>query len=213
VLFLLAISVPVEASEVSALPAVPSDWHLAREHDGVETFERPFAGSPYAEVRAVVALCAKLPAVLAYVRDADRFREWVPDTVEARVLDVRAPEDQIYYVRSGLPWPMKDRDMIYRLRAAPDPVHPDEVVVSMEGLPDLLPPRQDAVRMAAVSGRWRFRERARHTDVVLEMHIDPGGAVPPAVARRRILGMPGRMLANLAARFERGCRGRQERSD
>lgn len=202
------IALLAEASELTAIPRVASDWQLARERNGVRTYERPVPDSAYAAVRAVTSVCATIAVVLDYVHDASHFDDWIPDTVEARALDGPSAVDRIYYLRSGLPWPVKDRDMIYRLRASSDPAHPEQVVVSMEGLPDLLPQQDGVVRMAAVSGQWRFLERRGRTEIVLQLHIDPGGVLPAALARRRIVGTPSRMLENLAVRFEPGCESR-----
>jgi hypothetical protein len=77
--------------------------------------------------------------------------------------------------------------------------------VQMTGLADYLPPNPGVVRMAQVDGRWEFEERDGRTSLSLELHIDPGGAVPGWLANRRIVGTPQRMLLNLEREFAAGC--------
>jgi len=192
-------------SEIEAAPVASAGWQFSGESEGVLTYLRSFPQSAYAQVRALGSVCASLGELSRYISDPDRLADWVPDTREARLLDSRSRDEQVYYVRTALPWPMKDRDMIYRLQAAPDPDHENEMVVSMDGIPDFAAAEEGVVRMTSASGHWHFRERAGRTDISLEMHIEPGGAVPAALARRRITSTPARMLGNLKRHFAEGC--------
>lgn len=197
----MAAATTATASELTAVESTPSGWQFLHESDGVVTQVRPFPGSDYDEVRAVASVCAPLSNLLAFIGDARHFSEWIPDTRVARAVDADA-----FYLRTSSPWPVRDRDMVYRLREQQTtPV--DELLMVMEGAPDLLPPDSGAVRMRAVSGSWRFRARGLSTDIVLVTHIDPGGNVPVMLARRRVLAMPGRMLGNLKSRYATGCPG------
>ena len=79
------------------------------------------------------------------------------------------------------------------------------MTVSIEGLPDYLPPNPAAVRMTSVRGRWSFVEDAGLTRIDLDMHFEPGGSIPERLANRRVVGTPSKMLANLKDQFGDDC--------
>jgi hypothetical protein len=188
-------------------------WTELDKVHGIAVYTRPYEGSTYPEVRASGTVCATLPQLVAFVEDVAAFDRWIPDTAEARLLDRPTPRTQIYYIRTSMPWPVKDRDMIYRLSETAVSGHgwPDDssltaaISVAIEGLPDYLPIDDRAKRMKGVSGRWKFDQTGDRTHIDLDMHIEPGGGVPAWLARQRIVGTPTRMLANLKEHFETLC--------
>jgi hypothetical protein len=180
-------------------------WNEVGKSDGVTVSTRAVDGSTYPEVLASGSVCASLQTLFVYIQDAAGFDRWIPDTLEARMLDRPSALEQIYYIRTGMPWPVKSRDMIYRL-AAPDTVAgAHSMSVSIEGLPGYLPPDPDAVRMTSARGRWTFVEEAGRTHIDLVMHFEPGGNIPAWLATRRIVATPSKMLANLKAHFDVAC--------
>jgi hypothetical protein len=180
-------------------------WRVVGQSNGVTVSTRSVDGSTYPEVRASGTVCAPLATLVDYIEDAAGFDRWIPDTVEARVLDKPSAREQIFYIRTGMPWPVKSRDMIYRLTAPKAVVGGHAMSVSIEGLPNYLPPDPDAVRMTSVRGRWNFVEDAGRTRIDLDMHFEPGGSIPVWLANRRIVATPSKMLANLKDHFADGC--------
>ncbi len=180
-------------------------WTELDKSNGIAVYTRPFRGSTFPEVRASGDVCATLPQLVAFVEDVAAFEQWIPDTAEARLLERPTPRTQIYYIRTSMPWPVKDRDMIYRLSETADSPVIAKISVGIEGMPDYLPVDPRAVRMRGVSGRWSFVQAGGRTQINLDMHIEPGGGVPNWLARQRIVGTPTKMLTNLKKRFETGC--------
>jgi len=178
-------------------------WTALHEGDGVALYTRPFPGSAFPEVRVSAHVCATLPQLVKFVEDVSAFTTWIPDTAEAQLLATPSPQEQLYYIRTSMPWPVKHRDMVYRLTESAGA--PGTLSVSIQGVPDYLPPVRGVIRMTHVSGRWTFRDDAQGTLIGLDMHIEPGGNVPVWLANRRIVAMPGGMLANLRARFAASC--------
>jgi START domain-containing protein len=190
----------------AAAPATETaEWTELEKSNGIAVYTRPFAGSAFPEVRASGAVCATLPQLVGFVEDVAAFEQWIPDTAEARLLERPTPRTQIYYIRTSMPWPVKDRDMIYRLSETTNSSSITRISVGIEGLPDYLPVDPHAMRMSGVSGRWSFVQADGRTRIDLDMHIEPGGGVPNWLARQRIVGTPTKMLTNLRKRFEAGC--------
>jgi len=117
-------------------------------------------------------------------------------TRSARLLE-HSGETAIYYVRSTTPWPLKDRDMVYRIERTPAP---EGMRLSLTGLPEYTPPDASATRIRSASGEWRLTPSPAGIDVSYELYVDPGG-VPRFLANQRLAAAVGQTLANLAARF------------
>lgn len=197
----------VASGAVSGAPAaeVGPQWKSFGESDGVQVYTRPFPGSAYAEVRASGTVCATLPELVAFVEDVARFDTWIPDTDEARLLARPSRSDQLYYIRTSMPWPVKHRDMIYRLTESHGARVDSDISVTINGVPDYLPPYPGVVRMTGVTGRWNFHQADGETRIDLVMHIEPGGKVPQWLANRRIVGTPTKMIENLRHQFGSSC--------
>ncbi|HTK96878.1 MAG TPA: START domain-containing protein [Pseudomonadales bacterium] len=196
---------PIGAFAAAATPATETaEWTELEKANGTVVYTRPFPGSAFPEVRASGDVCATLPQLVAFVEDVAAFEQWIPDTAEARLLERPTPRTQIYYIRTSMPWPVKDRDMIYRLSETAESMT-TKISVRIEGLPDYRPVDSRAVRMSGVSGRWSFVQSGGRTRIDLDMHIEPGGGVPNWLARQRIVGTPTKMLTNLKRHFETGC--------
>ena len=180
-------------------------WRSVRHDSALDVYTRSVAGSDFDEVRVVGTICASLGALTAYVQDVSHIVDWIPDTEDARLLTQPSERERIYYLRTNMPWPVKDRDMIYRLVATPDP-SATATTIEMTGLPDYLPAAADAVRMTSMHGLWRIEQQgAKRTHVVLQMRVEPGGSVPIWLGRRRIVALPTGMIENLERRFASAC--------
>jgi hypothetical protein len=207
---LVACIAAAPAAAMVETPASDAGWHLQAHDDsagtdGIDVYVRPVPDSPYTEARVVTSVCAPIPALAAVLTDVSRFDQWVPDTEAARQLAAPAPFERIYYIRTDMPWPIKDRDMIYRVASSADPNTANALTVTLEGLPDYLPPYDGVVRMVGVHGRWQLARVGDRTHIELEMRIEPGGGVPAWLARRRIIGTPTKMVQNIGRLFAASC--------
>ena len=183
------------------------DWRQVTDSKDVAVYIRKAAGSAFDEVRVDGSVCAPIDDLIEYIGAVEHFTAWIPDTITARLLADPTNSERLYYVLTDLPWPAKDRDMIYRLVLQPGATDRTRGI-AMEGVPNFLPPTPNVQRMAEVAGHWQFDELAGEgrTQVSLQMHVDPGGNVPAWLANRRIVSTPLGMLSNLAAHFASGCR-------
>ncbi len=175
-------------------------WDDDRSVAGVALESRPTA-SGFDEVRGRVTVCTDVAALQQFVGDPQRFDEWIPFTEEARAL-AKEGDGERYYLRTATPWPMRSRDLIYRVD--PRPAAADGTLrIDLVGEPDALPPQPGSVRMDGASGAWTLQPGAAGVDVALQMTVDPG-RVPALFANRRLAATVGQMLANLRDRFR--CR-------
>lgn len=190
--------VAVSASVVTPV-ASASDWSEVRHIDGV-TVQARTTESGFDEHRGEVQVCTDLQVLEDFVSDTGRFREWLPYTRDAELLEV-ADNYLVYYVRTTTPWPMKDRDMVYQISRQSE--SDDGVTLDLVGLPDYQIAHQGAAPMREAEGRWRFVESDGGLDVSYQLFVNPGSVPPFAAnaANNRMANAVGKTLANLASQF------------
>ena len=181
----------------AAWPATEEGWQPAGWNSGVQLDYRP-TPSGFRAYRGSVEVCTDLGPLRRFVADAAHLDEWIPYTEEARELPHEEPE-QLYYLRTSAPWPFKSRDMVYRLTPLPED-RTDTISIELEGVPDALPERHDAVRMTSAEGGWTLVSGNGRIEVTLSLAVNPGRA-PAFFADRRLAATVGGTLANLARQF------------
>jgi hypothetical protein len=82
--------------------------------------------------------------VVKVLRDANAFRQWMPDVAASELLKVSAT-DQYHYLENKAPWPVSNRDGIYHFTYAK--TADGVVTVRVEAVPDYLPQREGKVRI------------------------------------------------------------------
>ena len=184
------------ATSALVCQAAAADWSKVRKVDGV-TVEARLTDSGFNEHRGKVLVCTELGVLEDFVADTDRFREWLPYTRDAQLLEY-SDHRFVYYVRSTTPWPMKDRDMVYQLSRQPDAE--DGVTLDLLGLPDYQIAQSGAVRIREAAGQWRFVAADDGLEVSYRLFVHPG-SVPAFAANARMASAVGKTLANLAAQF------------
>jgi hypothetical protein len=198
VLFPVAAVALLAAGLAAGLAAATEDnWSPAGKTRGVTLDSRPTPAG-YRAYRGSVRVCTDLRGLQRFVADASRLHEWIPYTEEARALPGQRRWER-YYLRTSAPWPFKSRDMVYRL--VPEPAgEVGTIHIRLEGLPDALPEREDAVRMTSADGRWTLTPRDGHIRVALSLAVNPG-PVPTFFANRRMAATVAGTLTNLAEQF------------
>lgn len=182
----------------AALPALAQDsWSLRVDREGLRVETREVPGSNFRAFRASVRVAASPDAVLARLRDVERYPEWFPDTKEAYVVE-QVDGRWASYIRTGAPWPVKDRDAIYvsTLEGTSDSYR---IVVS--AAPTRLPEVGDAVRIRKAAGYWHLQRDGDGTVITWEFHVEPGGSVPGSLANARVVATPRGALSALREFF------------
>ena len=159
---------------------VDSSWKQTRDEHGIRVFKRDLPDGKLLSFKAVGVIDAPIDIVLSIVLDQDRFSEWAEDRSSSRVVGwIRKPVEYVSYDRIDLPWPVKDRDFVTRVRIEVDPS--DSTTKVSYSLSDYhVPSPQDAVRGSLVGSSYVLEpvyggRRTRATGVAV---TDPRGSIP-----------------------------------
>jgi hypothetical protein len=168
-------------------------WTLARQSDGISVYTRHVADSPLKEFRGDVELAATVEQVLAILRDPNTFPNWLPDTLDCRLLRTTDSEQTIY-IETHAPWPVWNRDGVFHFTFSRDETGGH---VSVEALQGVVPLREGKVRVPRSDGYWRIEPKPGGVRVSYQIHADPGGSVPVWLANLTVVRMPFKTLRNL----------------
>lgn len=194
--------IPLVAVLAGTATAAEERWEVRVDQDGLRVETRHVPGSRFKAFRATTRVAATPEAVLGRLRDVARYPEWFPHTTQARVME-QADGRWASYIRTGAPWPVKDRDAVYvsTLETSPDAYHIDVSVA-----PSLAPEVSGAVRIRQAAGYWDLIRAGDATVVTWEFHVEPGGSVPSSLANARAVATPRGALTALRAYFAAASR-------
>lgn len=182
--------------DVDAARAAEVSWRLDREQDGIVVYTRPVEGSGIREFKGSALVAASVDSIRALLRDADRFKDWFPNTIESRLLD-RDGNVAYQYSVLDLPWPVSDRDNIFRSQTETDPAT-GRISIQVSAAPDYRPEQPERVRVRHALGQWLLEPVApRKTQVTFTMHLEPGGGVPQWLINTQVVETPFDALTNL----------------
>ena len=186
----------VAAMVLAATGSDAADWTLGRQEDGITVHTRPVDGSGIDEFRGVAEVDAPAEAIVALLRDSNRFKDWFPNTPESRLLDRNGAVSHQYSVMAT-PWPVSDRDNVLRSVLSRD-TETGVVEITVTADPDHYPEQPDRVRVRRAKGLWRFEPLSEsRTRVTFQMHLEPGGGIPQWMINARVVATPFEALGNL----------------
>ncbi len=175
-----------------------ADWRLLDRSADIATYKLDVADTMHAAYRADGRVCAAQEDLFALFRNVDDFATWLPRTIAAERLE-GDDFSQIIYVVSAAPWPMRPRDMAYRIDLG---IGADggSATVTVEGLPEHVPPRKGRARMKGAAGLWHITLKENRADLSFMLHLDLG-RIPAVFSARSVHHAVRDALANLQARF------------
>lgn len=175
---------------------IETEWRLEKREDGIEVHTRPVPGSGIRAFKGEAVIAADLESILNVLRDAEHYQDWFPNCPESRLL--RREESVVYqYNVTAAPWPVDDRDNIFRSVLERD-AEAGAAEISIRAAPDFYPEQPGRVRVQSAEGRWRLEPRGEDsTWVLFELHLEPGGGIPDWMANARIISTPFEALTNL----------------
>jgi hypothetical protein len=184
-----------------AAPAAQEDWRETARADGIVVSERPAPGQDVPTFRGTGIVNGDLATVLGIIEDVEHHPEWLPDCAEARVLSRPSPTVSYVYHRTDVPWPVADRDVVFRqeVRAT----EPDRVIHVDIANDDSLfvPPTEGSVRVVRLFARYRLEAvDVSRTRVEYRVDVDPGGTLPTWFASRMTRMLPLHTLTSLRNR-------------
>lgn len=173
-------------------------WKRITTEDGVTVTSRDVPGRGFPTFRGVGIIHADMYSVLAVMSDIPRHTEWMYNCKSIQLIRKIDDRQRIVYSRTRAPWPVSDRDAVYRSNVVVDRAHKAVSVEFRAVKSRYVAPVKGVVRMVNLRGHFKLRSLgAARTRIEYQVDADPGGWLPGWIARIATRKLPLATIQNL----------------
>lgn len=155
------------------------DWEEIDEDPSVKVYVGSVEGMDLLAFKGVDSLNHSMADIIAVLSDIDKADEWINGMVEADTVEVLGPTSRIDYNRQHIPWPLSDRDFVFKIttRVSADQ---RQIVFDLKSVEhDNKPVRPDIVRASLLQSYLKLTAQTEiKTTLEIMMLADPKGMLP-----------------------------------
>lgn len=153
-------------------------WQLQKNENGIKVYTRLLKGYGYKEVKVVNTVRSTLSGIVALLLDTKNYTNWVSGCESTSTLKTISAQEFYNYQVTALPWPLSNRDVVSRFKVTQDAVT-RVVTFSKTGEAGFIPEKDGLVRVQNFLSVVTLTPLTKDSvQVVLQMHLDPGGNIP-----------------------------------
>lgn len=191
VLLFLAVSLTADGG----VPTDDRDWTLREDSRSIRVYTRSVEHSAFDAFRAETQLDASMDQLLAVMSRPGSCLRWVHTCSEARAVGEGDFHERYAYSINQMPWPVKDRDYVVRIRTEGDR---HRATITMETVENVHPGQDGRVRITHSHSVYHITPlEGGRTALAWYQHTEPGGAIPGWLVNRLTTDLPYRSLRNL----------------
>lgn len=173
-----------------------ADWEFIKAKDGVKVYLRNYKGGKLKEFKATAKINATLSQVNAVLKDHEKAQNWMVDLKECKLLKKMPDGSQYKYFLVLVPFPLKNRDMIYHEHTNQDK-KTKSLSISFTSIPDYLQETEGIVRMSDTEGSWKFDPISKNElEITYQLYADPSG-IPAWIVNMMMVDSPIKTIQNL----------------
>jgi hypothetical protein len=179
------------------------EWKFIKEKGGIKIYTRKEEGNSLKSFRGVTDIRTTMDKVRNLIGNVRNVDWWDKNVKELKILAFEKEKYSRYYIIYDSPWPVADRDLCVEATITNDPVT-GRRMVSAKPLLNVVPEREDAVRIRNYWQRWILEPGADGTiHAILEGYVDPGGSVPDWIYNMVITDTPLKVMRGVKERLEK----------
>ncbi len=174
-------------------------WEMVSQQKGIDVYRKTFPDSNVKGVGGEGVVNASISKILWVLMDHEHKTQWIDRFARGHTIEVLSPLTEIQYAAFNMPFPVQDRDFVYRYEFSVSPER-DSVIVAVQSVEHASAPAADSigVRGEIVKGRYiLYPEGPDSTRMIAEYLADPKGSVPSWVVNLVQKNWPLKTLENL----------------
>ncbi len=176
-------------------------WGLAKDKNGIKVYTRSIEGSSFKEFKGITQMNGDIASFVSLMRDVPNFTVLFESCVAPKLLKREGETIQIHYLQTEAPWPVTNRDGIYKYVFEYDS-EKQELLVDLKALPDYNEKNENFIRVPKATGYWKVKNLGnQQIEVTYQLHADPGGAIPGWLANSSSIDLPFNTLTNVKNRI------------
>lgn len=176
------------------------NWALEKEDQGVQVYTRNVSEEYLKEYKAITTVSANLDEILTFISEISNAPEWGYRIKDSKIIDRVNKEEFYVHLQADAPWPVIDRDMVYRFKITQPTANSYKCV--MINAPEKIPPQKDHIRIPKMQGFWELVDLGdNQIQITHQVLSHPGGTLPLWLANMVVVSGPYTTLSNLKKRF------------
>ncbi len=172
IFFSLLISPPATGSNIS--------WKEVDFDSGVRVYAGKIKGQRLVDFKGIGIIEYPMSVVASVLYDIEKGNQWIANLGSSGIVLVINPLERIDYNHQKLPWPIADRDFVFRIRTS---ISPDKKAMHFTLQSEknaLRPPQRGKVRGELLSSYFKLKsiENDSQTEMEMMLLVDPKGLIP-----------------------------------
>lgn len=181
IFIVLFFSAPLFASEEA--------WQLKKNEDGIKVYTRAVENFPTLEFKGTMTVDVQRNKVVSFYENEALYPEWFYQCASAQVLETRSETEKLIYYVMRMPWPVSDRDSVYKRVKSVEPG--GDIVFRLSAEPESYARQKGKVRVSYLKIEWRFKALSDgKTDVSFQQHSSADGYIPATIVNKLSVNMP-----------------------
>jgi len=174
-----------------------SKWQLVKDDAGIQVFILETENSDIVKAKSSIVVNASLSSVQSLLDNIETRHEWIPYLVKSQLIKYESDNETLEYSVFSAPWPVSDRDFVYRLRLISSSKNKKIYTMTSE-VSDLMPISSSAIRAVLFESVYTLTLLdEQKTKIELTFHADLKGWIPVWVANIVQKALPYKTLKNL----------------
>ena len=187
----------------SVVRAEEYPWQLRVHKDDISVYTRKVEGSPILEFKSDAIVSASVDKAVSLFEDETKMTQWYYQCVRMDLVQDEGPLQKIFYFVLHLPFPVAERDCVFRRVKSLDPVT-GAITHELGALPERLPKEKGKIRVPYSKTMWRFTPlKDGKTEVYFQQHSNAGGSIPAFLANALVVDIPFHSLKNFRELVEK----------
>jgi len=163
----------------SAFAKIDTNWEEIQNEDGIKVYEGDVKGESIVAFKGEAIIEGSMSQVMSVLYDMEHKTEWVDRLVETKLvrqINIRA---RVEYNRSATPWPLSDRDFVYKAQISMNKDKSFAKIVLISTEDNKMPVRDGIVRGDLKESAYTLTKlESGKTLLTVEILADPAGFLP-----------------------------------
>jgi len=158
--------------------AQDNGWELSKESGDTKVYTRKKEGEKFKEIKILTRHKTTLNAIMAAFDDTEGHKEWVFKTPESYTVERIDDKTLIYYLKSDLPFPVSDRDLVIKYKWSQNE-NTKVIITESEGMVGKVEENDSNIRVKDFVSKYTLTPRLDGwIDIEYYAKMDPAGSLP-----------------------------------
>jgi len=174
-----------------------SGWELSKEKNGIKIYTKKAESSSFKMIKVECVLEGTWQKLSAILMNIKLQEQWVYRSKKAYAIKKISANEILYYTETSLPWPIKPRDAVVRMKLYYDPKSKTYRVQSINE-PKGLPEKKGLIRIQHYKASWEVKPvESKKIAITYFLEVDPAGSLPAWVVNMFVTTGPYETFARL----------------